>query len=356
MMRWFTTNYLEDQRGKTGKLVDRGFHLHDVPRFMPLCRLFGHKPVVDGTKSTRPENPGNRWVCCDRCGVRPEPQGALDPERWDVGDSYPGPWSAPLPSDRQQRWDTLKSLKGSHYPPGPWPAHPTGDLGGQLVIGRSFGGVGVELEVGGPGDDHTPSANIRLHHLGALYLHTGLHGRWLQRRFNNTDYDSRVIEFAFAHNGFRWRLWVKGDEWSRETPRWRDGSICLDPRELLWGPVKFYYDHIGEPEQAVVRMPHGDDHEVTLLLQRQYVGRPRGKRREQGWVVEWDCPTGIPYRTDDDWKGGSAYGSGVEVSHRSAEDGTWVMEATAAIAVAMTRTRTRYNYSSERAVETARAD
>lgn len=356
MMRWFTTNYLEDRRENCGKLVDRGFYLHDVRRVMLLCRLFGHKPVVDGTKSTRPGNLGQRWVCCDRCGVRPEPQGSLDPEHWDIGDPYPGPWGDPLPADRQQRWEAMKSFKGSHYPPGTWPTNPTGDIGGQLVIGRSFGGVGVEFEVGCAGDEHTLSANIRLHHLGSLYLHTGQHGRWLQRRLNGTGYDNRVVEFAFGHNGFRWRLWAKSGEWSRDTPRWRDGSICLDPREVLWGPSRYWYDDVGTPEAAVVRMPHGDDHDVMLQLQRQYVGRPRGKRREGGWVVDWDCSTGIPYRIDGGWKGESIYGSGVEVSSKSVDDDTWTLEAAAAIAAAMTRHRSRYNYSPELAAGTARAD
>jgi hypothetical protein len=352
MMRWFTTNYLEDRRENySGKILDRGFYLHDVPRLIPLCRLLGHKPVVCGTAPTRPEAPGYRWVCCDRCGVRPEPQGSLDPAKFNIGARYAGPWGDPLPAKPTKRRDVVKSLKGRYFPPGPWPTRATGELGGQLVLGRSFGGVGIELEIGAAGDDHTVSANVRLDRLGALYLHASRHGQWLQRRLNNRDHDSRVIEFAFEHNGFRWRIWAKSGEWSRDRPWWQDGSICLDPRELLWGATQNWFVDVGSPEATVVRMPDGDDHEVILQLLRHYVGRPRGKRREKGWVVNWDCPSGIPYRINDGWKGGCAYGSGVEVSSKSVEDRTWSREASVAIAAAMTRQRTRYDYSPESLAE-----
>lgn len=349
-MRALTANYLDDEP-RPGTLVNRGFWIHDTPRLIPVCRLLGHKPVVDGTAPTRPGNLGSRWVCCDRCGVRPTPQGALDPERWNLGDPYTGPWGPALPETGPARREALQALKGENHPPGPWPTKPTGDLGGQLVLGRTFGGVGVELAIGCAGDEHTLSASLRLHHLGALYLHTQSHGAWLQRRLNSRGYDTRVIEFAFAHNGFRWRLWAKQGEWSARTPRWRDGSICLDPRELIWGVTRNKFDHMGEPEPAVVRMPHGDDYQVSLLLQRCSTGRPRSKRQKQSWFVDWDCQDGIPYREEDGWKGGSIYGSGVEVSDRSVEDGTWIHEATAAIAAQVTRHRTRYSYSE--AAETA---
>lgn len=344
-MRWYTVDYNRDtSTSRTGTILNRGFWLHDTPRLMILCRLLGHKPVVDGTTGLHEGHPGSRWVCCHRCGVRPQPQGNLDPERWDIGDAYTGPWAAALPSEQPARREAMRQFKdGGAYPPGPWPDKPVGVIGGQLVLGRSFGGVGAQIKVGHGGSEHTLAANLRLHHLASLYLHTEQHGTWLQRRLNPVGYSSRVIEILFGHNGLRWRLWAKRDEWSTSTPRWQDGSICLDPREWLLGPVRNRFEHIGVPETVVVRMPHGDDHEVTLQLQRCATGRARG-RKTYSWVVDWDCAQGIPYRRDDSWKGNRIHGSNVDVSDQSVEEGTWPLEAAVAIAAQMTRDRTRSDY------------
>lgn len=347
-MRWSTTNYRDQPFGDCGRTrLHRGFHLRDIPRLTLACRLMGHRPVVDGTPPTRPGHPGSRWVCCDRCGLRPDPQGSLDPDTWDIGERYPGPWGPALPDRKSARRESIRSLKGVHYPPGPWPVKPTGVIGGELVLGRgrgTGGGIGIEVSVGCAGEDHTIAAHIHLDRLGALHLHAERHGQWIQRRLNATGYDNRVIEFTFAHNGFRWRLWTKCGEWSRDTPRWRDGSICLDPRELLWGTTRAWFDDVSEPETTVVRLPDGDDYDVMVQLQRRILGRPKGRRRHDGWVVNWDCVSGIPCRDDDSWKGDSIFGSNVEVSERSVEDDTWQREASAQIAAQVTRDRTRYHY------------
>lgn len=338
-MRRYVVDYLKDRPGpRPGTLVERGYRLLDTPRLMPLCRLFGHRAVVDGTANTS-------WVCCDRCGVRPEPQGSLDPRRWNIGDRYTGPWGDALPADPREQRAAVRALKdAATYPPGPWPRRPTGEVGAHLVLGRSFGGAGVEFQIGCGGEERTLSASLRLHHLGALHLHAARHGTWLQRRFNRTGYDNRVTEIRLAHNGLRWRLWAPAGRAATGLPRWRDGSVCLDPREWLFGELGTRVEHVGVPEEATVRMPHGDDHDVVLQLQRCTTGRPRGRRREHVWVVDWACAEGIPCRHDDGWTGGAINASEVEVSDSSAEDGSWPQEAVAAIATQMTRDRARHGY------------
>jgi hypothetical protein len=344
MMYVHGVNYLKERgESERGTLLNRGFWLSGTPRLMPICRLRGHKPVVDGTEPTRPGNLGSRWMCCDRCGTRPDPQGNLDPYTWDIGQVYTGPRAAGLPEDSQARWDKLRSLKDQYYPPGPWREQPTGEIGGQLVVGRTFGGVGMEFKVGCAGSDHTLEASVHLHHLGALYLHATSHGTWLQRRLIPTGYDSRVVELSISDSRLRWRLWAKRHEWSRDTPKWQDGSVCVDPREWLWGPTRNNFEDVGSPQRATVRLPHGDDHEVTLQLRRCTTGRTRG-RKTHSWWADWKCEQGIPCR-DDDWKGDSVYGAGVEVGDQAVNDGTWPMAAAAAIAAQLTRHRCRHNYS-----------
>lgn len=344
-MRTFVVDYLKDPQGdRTAKLLHKALKIYDTPRLILLCRLFGHKPVVDGTPPTRPGALGWRWVCCDRCGVRPEPQGSLDPEHWDIGDVYSGDWAAPLPDGEPDRRRTLRALKGQQHPPGPWPKHPAGALRAEIVLGRTFGGAGVELQIGCAGEEDTVSAHLLLHRLGALYLSAQSHGTWLQRRLNRRGYHNRVIEFGFAHNGFLWKLWTKSGEWSSDTPRWRDGSICLNPLEWCWGPVRHKYEDIGEPECITVRMPHGDDHEVTAVLQRVHSGRARSRRQRHWWSVQWESDEGIPVRDDDGWKGGSIYSAGVDISDEAVRNGHWPEAAAAAIAASMTYTRGRENY------------
>lgn len=347
-MRWSTTNYLDNPR-RAGRRprFHRAFHLRDIPRLTPVCRLIGHRAVVDGTPSRRPGHLGIRWVCCDRCGLRPAPQGSLDPSTWSIGERYTGDWGEFLPDRQPARREVLKALKGSHHPPGPWPTSPTGTLCGELVLGAARGlsnGVGIEVSVGSAGDDHTIAGHLQLGRLGAIYLHAEDHGQGLRRRLNPTGYDARLIEFAFGHNGFQWKLWATCGAWSRDTPRWQDGSICLDPRELLWGTQRYWFDNVGEPETITVRLPDGDDYKVMAQLQRRILGRPRGKRRHDAWTVDWECLSGIPYRDDDSWKGDSIYGSAVEVSELSVDDDTWRREAAVEIAAQVTRNRTRYHY------------
>ncbi|MEU1272959.1 hypothetical protein [Streptomyces sp. NPDC005799] len=324
-MHRFTVDYRERDGDRRNALLNRGYFVSGLPRLILLCRLFGHRPVVDETQGIGTSRP-SRWVCCDRCGVRPDQQGHLSPDVSAVGDRYCGPFDGAV--------DVVNQIRN----PGPWPKQPTGEVGAQVIIGKSFPGWDVELKVGNAGSEHTLAAHLRLHPFGAIYLHTERFGTWLQRRLNPTGYQSRVISIGIQHGGIDWKLWAKRDEWSKSDPWWMRGTIKLDPRDKLFGRSRYDYENVGEPVTATVRMPHGDDHEVKLQLQRRTEGRNR--RRFDSWTVDWSTRPGIPTKLH----GGEVLGSAVDVSARSVTEGAWPAEAAAGIAAQMTKDRTRYGY------------
>ena len=311
----FTVDYRKDGGSSARALINRGFWVNGLPRLMPLCRLLGHRPVVDGVDYGH-SGRRSRWVACDRCGVRTNPQGPLD-EDLVVGQPYT---------------DTL---------PGPWPRSPRGGIGGQVVVGRNNDAISAEVKVGNAGSEHVLAGHIHLGHLGALYLHTEGFGQGLQRRLNPVGYDSRVTGIS-AHDGhIYWRLWGKRDHYRSSDPWWQRGSIQIDPRTILWGPKRYSYTDVGDPVTATVRMPHGDDHEVKLQLQRQSLGRARLPRKQQTWIVDWSAKPGIPTRNTDR---GTITASAVPVSDAAVEGDGWVSEACAAIAAKLTRDRSRHGY------------
>ncbi|WP_045562708.1 hypothetical protein [Streptomyces sp. FxanaA7] len=327
-MRLYSIDYSKD-RGERG-LLNRGFWVHDIPRIVALCRLLGHKPVVDGTKGIGDLKP-SRWVACDRCGTRTDPQGRLDPAVSDIGDRYVGPHDG---------------HKNPHYllqNPGPWPASLTGTVGGQLVIGgRVSSNLGIGFKVGNPGSEHVLSGNLCLGPLGALYLHTENHGRWLQRRLNPTGYDSRVIEVSIHHGCLYWQLWARRDESRASDPWWMSGSLRVDPRHYLLGKRTVVREPQGEPVDGRVCMPDGTVHDVRLSLEKWTTGRQRGRKTER-WVVDWSSKAGISFRNHS-WKGDEVFGSSVDVPHTAVENDQWVQLACARIAADCARDRARHNY------------
>lgn len=309
-MRFHSTDYRE-REGRKGRrlLLDRGFWLY-LPRPLLTCRLRGHKPVVDGTPGFR-DQPGHRWVCCDRCGTRPEPQGTLNPARFSIGD----------------RWTC-----GA---PGPWPRRIEGVFGGQLVIGRNHL-CGFQVKVGNAGSEHTLAAHAGLPFLGALYLHTEQFGTWLQRRLVPEGYESRVIEVAIGPGQrLYWGLWTFRDSGSRQGRR--AGSVKIDPRDILCGEKRYSYADEGEPQTITVTLPEGDSYPVTMQLQRQRLGRAKG-RKKLSWTVDCDTVPGVPCRS-----GGHDRMTGwdVGVSDDAVEAGRWPQEAAAACVVKVTGLRTR---------------
>lgn len=328
-------NYHRDrlEHRPRGRVVNVGFWIHGLPRLLVLCRIFGHKPVVDGTGTPGQQGRVYRWVVCDRCGDRPDPQGSLDPERWDVGARYGGLLAG--------------QLVGTGYRlPGPWGAMPRGVVGGQIVVGASHGGLGWEVKIGNAGSEHTLALSVHLGWLGAFYLHTEGIGVWLQRRFNPTGYESRLVGFEIGWLQLRWKLWAKRNEWSRSDPWWQQGTFKINLLDRLYGPKRYSYEDIGEPAAAVLRMPHGDDYPVKLQLQLQTHGRRRQIRhRPVKWTVDCDIHGGVPTKRYS--RGGGVWGCAVElpasVGRRDHpdpwHDDQWIPVALAALAVRLTRDR-----------------
>ncbi|MFG2001703.1 hypothetical protein ACGFNU_21385 [Spirillospora sp. NPDC048911] len=345
-MHRFSVNYrTQEGHPSKGQLVNRGFWIRDLPRPLVLCRTFGHQPTVDGCGSPGERGHVARWVTCSRCGERPEPQGNLDPARWDIGVSYTGGWKPTPPGTPE----TLKSLfdgdglsnEPAFSPPGSWPTNPTWVFGGQIIIGPSFDGASVEMKVGNAGSEQPLAGHVRLNPLGALYLHSEKLGRGIQRRLNSTGYDSRVVGVDVSLRRLTWKLWAKRDSWSKEDPCWQQGSVSLDPLAKAFGQRQYWYTDVDGPVDATVRLPHGDDYTVTLKLQRCELGRPKLRRRHHSWTVDWTCRGGIATKPGDR---GRISGGAVEVTASSVQEGSWPLEATAALAQNVTQQRTRYGF------------
>jgi hypothetical protein len=297
-------------------LLHRSYHAHGVPRLMALCRLLGHKPVVDGYDSEHNSDRA-RWVCCDRCGVRPEPQGPLGADRWNLGDRYTGAL------------------------PGPWPDKPEGALGAELIIGRSHS-IGADIKVGNPGSEHVLEAHIGLGPVGALYVNTERFGQWIQRRLNPVGYNSREIGFSIYDGDLSWKLWAKRDKWSKTDPKWMQGSFSIDPRQHLLGPRRNYKLSETEKVPVVVRMPEGDNYDVLVHLERWETRRTRGRARTF-WRAEWESEAGIPVRNHS-WKGDEYYSSSWVIDGVTPDTPRWPYILAAKAAEQCTRDRARYGY------------
>ncbi|TMR91332.1 hypothetical protein [Nonomuraea basaltis] len=344
-MRWHTVNYKAEDSGSS--LVDRGWWLSDLPRLMLFCRLRGHRPVVDGFGPREAGLHAARWVVCDRCGVRPSPQGSLDPEKYQVGDPYTGPW---IPLTRVAAADAWMALLGLRTPPvheddkgkpGPWPESPRGGFGGQVVVGsRALPGFSIGFEVGNCGSEHMLDMHLRLGRLLAIYVHTEQFGTWVQRRFNPNGYDSREFRLAVVDWQFRWAIWGRCNSWLSTDPRWQQGYFSFDLMEKLFGPKRYSYEPVGDEQVGLVRLPEGDQYEVRLLLRRERLGRPRLRWRDRlSWSVQWTATPGIPYR-----EGRSIDSWCVRVDDEAVQEGTWQTAALIALGAKMSQMRTRHGY------------
>ncbi|MEV0379784.1 hypothetical protein [Nonomuraea sp. NPDC050643] len=344
-MRWHTVNYKAEDSSPS--LVDRGWWLSDLPRLMLICRLRGHRPVVDGYGPREPGMDAARWIVCDRCGARPSPQGSLDPAKYQVGDPYTGPW---IPLTRVLAADAWMAMLGlrtapvhedDQGKPGLWPESPRGTIGGQVVVGsRDLSGFSIGFEVGNAGSDHMLDAHLRLGRLLAIYVHTEGFGTWVQRRLNPTGYESREVRLAIGDWQYRWAIWGRSGYWSSTTPWWQQGYFSFDLMEKLFGPKRYSYEPVGDEQVGLVRMPEGDQHEVRLQLRRERLGRPWLRWRDRlFWSVQWTATPGIPYRAGrsiDSWS--------VRVDDEVVQKGTWQTAALIALGAKMSQMRTRNGY------------
>ncbi|MFI7608794.1 hypothetical protein ACIBTV_27290 [Micromonospora sp. NPDC049366] len=332
----FSINYRE-RDGKRSPRLHRGFWVHSLPRLMLACRLLGHRPVVDGTQAVSRHDTPARWVVCDRCGVRGEPQGSLNAQRWNIGDRYTGPWSAGQPDGVDDAQADAAGFGAPRQVPGPLPKSSTGSIGGEVAVGhKDIRIVGFSLKVGNAGSEHTLAAALHLW-WGSLYLHTERFGTWLQRRLNPTGYESRVIELEAFAGRIWWKLWARRDSSSASDPRWQRGNLQIDPRTLLLGPKRYAYADVGAKVTETVYLPDGEQHPVVLQLQRRAYGRKRWRKRES-WSAAWEAPRGLPTKAGNR---GRVYGSAVDVSDMAVASGLWPAAARARICDWVIRERTR---------------
>ncbi|MEV1005179.1 hypothetical protein [Nonomuraea sp. NPDC050202] len=344
-MRWHSVNYKAEDVSRS--FLDRGWWLSDLPRLMLVCRMRGHWPVVDGYGPNDAGLQAARWVVCDRCGVRPSPQGSLDPGKYEVGDSYTGPW---VTLTRVLAANAMVDLLGLRTTsvhedgkgmPGPWSESPRGTIGGQVVVGsRALPGFSIGFEVGNAGSDHVLDAHLRLGRLLAVYVHTEGFGQWVQRRFNPRGFDSREVRLTIADWCIRWALWGRVNAWLATDPRWQQGYFSFDLMERLFGPKRYSYEPTGDEQVGVVRMPEGDQYQVRLQLQRERLGRPRLRWRDRlSWSVQWTATPGIPYR-----EGRSIDSWSVPVDDEVVSKGTWQVAALIVLGAKVSQMRTRYGY------------
>ncbi|MFI6485176.1 hypothetical protein ACIBH1_45210 [Nonomuraea sp. NPDC050663] len=333
-MWWHSTNYLKQDGPTKGMLAHRRYSLYETPRLMLRCRLFGHKPVVDGHGPIGEALSAARWVVCDRCGVRPDPQGSLDPERYAIGEPYTGRL------DNVVFITEFRESGGHRRPPGPWPVKPTGDMHAEVVVGQTWGVFSAELKVGNCGSDNKIGAHLRMWPIGAIYLGFGSHGTWLQRRLNPDGYESRVISLNVGEWRIGWKLWARRDAWSAGEPRWMQGFISLDLAQKLFGPKRYSYKPVEGPTYQWVRLNHGELHQVQLKLHKQRLGRPRLEwRAKYSWTVEWKADAPIPVGD------GKTLSNGwVDVPEVSVENGMWDLTAAARAAHQINERRDRSDY------------
>ncbi len=309
-IRWHSVDQRRDGRGR----FNRSFWISNLPRVIVRCRLLGHKPIVDGVDFGPSDGPKrrSRWACCDRCGVR---------------------LLQPVDSDLQLDQPYTDAL-----PPAP---RALGEISGQLVLLGGYDGFGAEIKIGNMGSENRVAGHLHLGRLAGFYWGTGSFGTWLQRRLNPKDYESRVTGVS-AHNGRVYgQVWAKQNSSSCDDPWWMSWSFPYDLRTILLGPKRYRYDNVGQPIEVTVRMADGDDHQVTLQLQRESLGRDRSKRRELSWSVDWRARPGIPTKPGGRGRVG---GCGVKVSDHAADTGTWPQQAAANIAADLARDRVRYGY------------
>ena len=120
------------------------------------------------------------------------------------------------------------------------------------------------------------------------------------------------------------------------------GSVPVDPRHHLFGPRKNRKMSETDRVPAVVRMPEGDTHDVTVHLEQWETRRTRG-RATTYWMAQWDCKAGIPVRNHD-WKGDETFSSSWRIEGVTPDNARWPYIVAAAAAEDCSRDRARYNY------------
>lgn len=343
-MHRFTVDYSKD-RPDPRVLMNCGYFLHGLPRLIILCRLLGHCPTVDGYNSQYgPEEKRRaRWVICGRCGIRPEPQGVLGPDDWDLGQPYTGPFNPTQPMSPTVRKQLIRrGHDATIRQPGTWPTKPTSAVGAQVIIGRS-NFISAQVKVGSRSSEQCLAASLSLGPIGAIYLHTEDHGRFIQRCLNGgqrLSTESRVTGIDLHHGRLTWKLWAPRDTDFNDQPWWMGRSFAIDPRHYLLGKVTNQTVSTTEKTPTTVTMPEGDTYEVTVRLEQWSIGRQRGRRRDH-WTAVWDCSPGtsIPTGHGKDQSGGA-----FPIQHVTTDTPNWPAVVAQAVADRIARDRARHDY------------
>jgi hypothetical protein len=132
-----------------------------------------------------------------------------------------------------------------------------------------------------------------------LYFGCGLFSVWLKFKGKFVSKPERHIELAWYGGGLHWSIWTPINEWTRGTPKWRDGSWY--PLDTLLGKQR-YGHRVLSKETITVSLPEGDyPCKVELFESRWKRDRwPRVKillRAE----IEPDTPIPVPGKGDNSW-------------------------------------------------------
>lgn len=293
----------------------------------PLCYLLGHRPTVHRLPLSH-ARPGEadeyRWVECTRCLRRSDRQ--VPPAPQPV--NYDGIAAS---TERRSGWSGRQlELSAELYLRKP----------ARSMLGNN---PSARLHIGGRGSETPYDAHLDLGVIAGYFSIGGGFGTRLAERL--TGGKGRDIK-AYLHGWhLYWKLWTTEDHncpgWrdGRYQPwRCRDGNITVNLCDYLYGgSAKYSYEDVEGPTETEVALAEGS-YPVTLKLQRQTLGRPRGPRTSS-WCVDWSAPGGIPFRNHD-WKGDCVYNSAVKV------DGPigWVAAAKEAIRADVLRDRERYDW------------
>lgn len=180
-------------------------------------------------------------------------------------------------------------------------------------------------------------------------------------------YDTRTLSLRLTDGCLNYSLWAHDDLYSnvRRKPKKRykrtgmhrrrtqlEGSILLNPVELIWGPLRYTYEDL-DAFWTLIEMPE-DSYSVFLQLQKEYRGRPKAKQQKfEGYIVDVDSPRGVPAHHDKSggWKGDRVYGFsvGIDISDAVALDisgeNEWREEAVKAVTKWVEESRIRTGFT-----------
>jgi hypothetical protein len=159
---------------------------------------------------------------------------------------------------------------------------------------------------------------------------------WLTFSLGFHGSDEREVSLRVHDWALWWRFWTDPNSWSRETPRWRDGS--WHPLDTFLGRVR--YESVDLSTHAVViPMPEGV-YPATASVQRCTWKRPRWFARVREYVkVDIDRRGGIPH----EGKGENAWDCGTDGLCGYSTEGSDLAAAVADGVRRMLRYRRKYD-------------